>query len=89
MTKNETPWSVEQVAALNRYQSAGWMHPFTCPSGHGALLATSTGWTCSGCDYTQQWAHDFMFLDLSNPYAHALAGDAADLAEVKRAAGEK
>lgn len=32
MTKIEPPWSVQQVAALNRWQHCGWVHPFTCGS---------------------------------------------------------
>lgn len=65
--KTEAPWTEDQTAALNRYQDAGWMHPFTCPHGHGNLRATTDGWVCDThtCDYTQDWCHDFMFLDLS------------------------
>jgi hypothetical protein len=54
------PWTPEQVAQLNRYQTLGVMHPFTCPRGHGDLTATPDGWVCSGCAYTQDWAHLFM-----------------------------
>lgn len=64
------PWTAEQVEALNRYQTEGWMHPFTCgnpartndnhPHG-GNLVATQSGWICEDCDYTQDWAHEFMF----------------------------
>jgi hypothetical protein len=45
------------------------MHPFTCPNrgGHpevagdkGILVPTVRGWICPFCDYTQDWAHDFM-----------------------------
>jgi hypothetical protein len=65
------PWSKDQVAALNRYQREGWMHPFTCGSGNrtdehhldgeGKLVATKDGWICPYCPYTQDWAFDFMF----------------------------
>jgi hypothetical protein len=64
------PFSPDQVAALNDYQQAGWMHPFTCPNRGdgkhrtttdlGILVATEAGWTCPDCDYTQGWAHSFM-----------------------------
>lgn len=30
MTKLCAPWTVEQVAALNRWQNTGHVHPFTC-----------------------------------------------------------
>lgn len=69
----EAPWTMEQVAALNRYQTGeGWpwrMHPFTCGQreGHpvvggdaGILVATRLGWLCPYCTYTQRWAHTFM-----------------------------
>lgn len=45
------------------------MHPFTCAnrSDHpvvagdrGVLVPTVRGWICPFCDYTQDWAHDFM-----------------------------
>jgi len=44
------------------------MHPFTCATGEtkkdldgeGVLVATPEGWVCPYCDYTQNWAHDFM-----------------------------
>ncbi|MDB5185046.1 MAG: hypothetical protein JWN38_854 [Candidatus Saccharibacteria bacterium] len=69
------PFSSEQVAALNIYQTDGIFHPFTCGNDvlHDAqaadgqeqewlLVATPEGWTCSSeaCDYTQEWAWDFM-----------------------------
>jgi hypothetical protein len=64
------PWTEEQVEALNGYQRAGVMHPFTCEyrSDHmfanaGILVATPTGWECpyQHCTYMQFWAHGFMF----------------------------
>jgi hypothetical protein len=65
------PFPPEVVEALNRYQQAGQWHPFTCrrrnesPHGwrwgdKGTLRATEAGWVCDDCDYTQDWAHDFM-----------------------------
>lgn len=60
---NEAPWSEEQVDNLNRFQRAGHMHPFTCPTNHKGdrtLVATRNGWICCHCDYTQKWAHGFM-----------------------------
>lgn len=32
---------------------------------NGALVATREGWICPACDYTQDWAHEFMFKPLS------------------------
>lgn len=57
-----TPWTDEQVEALNRYQREGKFHPFTCgnDSRHQNLVATKDGWICPNCDYTQNWAHGFM-----------------------------
>lgn len=61
------PWTPEQVAALNRFQREGGMHPFTCGYEHPAhpnpiLQATKNGWRCyvTGCDWEQEWAHRFM-----------------------------
>lgn len=59
-------WTDEQVAALNRYQSADTMPPFTCGNDHTGdreLIATRDGWWCPSCEYRQDWAHDFMALD--------------------------
>lgn len=62
----ETPWTESQVTALNLYQSAGFMHPYTCgtkekhgPGAEENLLATPSGWICLSCDYRQYWAHAF------------------------------
>jgi hypothetical protein len=63
------PWTPEQVAALNRFQAEGGMHPFTCGGEHApgspALVAYTDGWRCpqpygEACDYRQDWAHAFM-----------------------------
>lgn len=72
----KAPFTPEQVAAMNRYQQAGDMHPFTCGNNRsdaahqayqerhggdlGQLVATVTGWMCPVCGYTQDWAHGFM-----------------------------
>jgi hypothetical protein len=64
MMKAKAPWTAEQVDALNRWQRAGWVHPFTCTGHEGGgdrdLVATRRGWICCHCDYTQDWAHAFM-----------------------------
>lgn len=67
----EAPFTPQQVEALNRYQHQEFTHPFTCGDreGHrycehgcdfGILRATEAGWVCDDCDYTQNWAFDFM-----------------------------
>jgi hypothetical protein len=63
----KAPWTPEQVENLNSWQRAGWVHPFTCGSGHrgdknhldseGILVATEQGWVCPYCNYRQDWAH--------------------------------
>ena len=52
----------EEVVNLNEFQNAGVMHPFTCGNDDCRcdLVATVRGWICLYCDYTQDWAHDFM-----------------------------
>lgn len=61
------PFTAEQVASLNGYQHAAWVHAFTCGgicTLRGGLspelIATVDGWSCPECDYTQDWAHEFM-----------------------------
>jgi hypothetical protein len=49
----------DEVASLNGYQACGYWHPFTCECGED-LIATSTGWKCDHCPYTQTWAHSWM-----------------------------
>jgi hypothetical protein len=61
--KNITaPFTQEQIVYLNQFQVAGVMHPFTCRDHiEVSLVATESGWICpTECDYTQNWAHDFM-----------------------------
>jgi hypothetical protein len=63
----KAPWTPAQVSKLNQYQQAGRYHEFTCPEPHPEgrhLVATTRGWICPHCDYTQDWAHAFMFLDV-------------------------
>ena len=56
----KAPFTPQQVEALNKYQNCGIWHPFTCGNCRNVLTATEKGWICSQCDYTQDWAHDFM-----------------------------
>jgi hypothetical protein len=66
-----SPWSNEQVANMNEFQTNGRLHPFTCPNrgdgkhperngDHGTLRATNECLVCDDCEYKQYWAHDFM-----------------------------
>lgn len=68
------PWTDEQVTALNAWQQAGYVHPFTCGGDHTehvSLVATEAGWACpEACGYTQDWAYEFMAEPLPpNPLA--------------------
>jgi transcriptional regulator with XRE-family HTH domain len=72
-----TLWTRAQCDKLNEWQACDWVHPFTCgnrgnrahkafaeaagASDTGILIATPDGWRCAACDYTQDWAHGFMF----------------------------
>lgn len=64
-------FSADEVKHLDDYQRSGRFHPFTCANrgdgNHrenaidlGGLIPTTRGWICQYCDYTQDWAHDFM-----------------------------
>ena len=63
----KAPFTEEQVEHLNAWQANQNRHPFTCGQcrdaglpGQCPLTATVDGWICPTCDYTQDWAHDFM-----------------------------
>jgi hypothetical protein len=65
----EPPWAESIVDALNEFQRAGAMHPFTCgQDSHHVLIATRDGWVCPYDDYTQKWAH----LSMTWPEARTL-----------------
>lgn len=61
MPKIVAPWTDEQVDALNDYQAESMFHPYTCSEAHTGdrrnLVATTRGWICRYCNYTQDWAH--------------------------------
>lgn len=59
MTKRLAPFDPEEVRSLNAYQGSGVMHEFTCPQ-RSPLRATTEGWVCDCCDYTQFWAWEVM-----------------------------
>jgi hypothetical protein len=60
MVKVTAPFTESQVISLNRFQTCGRVHPFTCGKCRSDLVAATDGWHCPTCDYTQDWAHDFM-----------------------------
>ena len=65
------PWSAAEVDALNRFQRADHVHPFTCPHHtdniNRTLFATSAGWLCPHCAYQQDWAHRAMLAEPDTP----------------------
>lgn len=61
MKKIYAPWTNTQVEGLCKYQTAGFVHEYTCGSGiHDtvALIPTLDGWVCHICPYRQNWAHE-------------------------------
>jgi len=62
------PWDADMVSKLNGFQQNPFAHPFTCGNRDSAvhngqeslLVATSNGWICPHCDYTQDWAWAWM-----------------------------
>ena len=55
------PWTEEQVKNLQEWQASSTVHSFTCRQNSlHQLVPTVRGWICPFCDYTQDWAHDFM-----------------------------
>lgn len=60
VNRSDAPWTDDQVASLNGYQNAGYVHPFTIGNGHN-LIATPAGWVeVEGGPVVQTWAHEFM-----------------------------
>lgn len=60
-----SPFTAQQVLAINTYQLSGTMHPFTCyykndHGGESVLIATPEGMACPNCDHMQLWVHAFM-----------------------------
>jgi hypothetical protein len=57
--KLTAPWTLQQVAELNRSQRGDpFRHEYTCGNHHEGdrtLIATEAGWVCPSCDYTQDW----------------------------------
>lgn len=57
------PWTPEQVAALESWQSNDMIHPYTCRNRSEAthpddavLVPSKDGWSCPYCDFFQGWA---------------------------------
>lgn len=77
----KAPFTPEQVKGLNEYQIKGHFHNFTCgnpkhPKGtDNVLIATGAGWTCPNCDFTQDWAWNFMA-------DGSMVGDSADVSKI-------
>lgn len=74
------PFTPAEVMALFEFQAKNDVHLFTCPHRHdhpdfigdkGVLIPTVRGWICLFCDYTQDWAHDFMVGRDAGEEAHA------------------
>jgi hypothetical protein len=63
MTRIEAPWTDDQVASLNAYQTAGYVHPYTYGDGDEKvdLIATQDGWVAKlGGPVVQNWALEDM-----------------------------
>jgi hypothetical protein len=56
MSHLSPPWTEEQVANLNFWQTCGFVHPYTCECGNN-LFATRDGFACAFCGYKQDWCH--------------------------------
>lgn len=66
LSAGRAPWTPVQVARLNEFQHDDEFHAFTCRNrdpetpdrgegDFGILVATTQGWVCRDCDYTQDW----------------------------------
>lgn len=61
LQKWHAPFTADQVAALNQWQTGLEFHPYTCgnchPGPRNLIARIGAGWVCPTCDYTQDWAH--------------------------------
>lgn len=78
----DAPWTDDQVAALNDFQSSNVVHPFTSGGGK-TLIATRDGWVEEeGGPVVQTWAYSLMadsgFLRQHIQLASGLLPDAPD-----------
>lgn len=71
--RSYAPWTDDELANLNRFQTLGFMHEFTCCSPEeipecqrrtkqngGMLTATTDGWVCPCGKYKQDWCYPYM-----------------------------
>lgn len=72
----DAPWTDEQVAAITRWQEAGYVHELTCgnDSRHRALVAENAGLRCLDCDYTQNWVPEIVMHLWPNPLERTRGG---------------
>jgi hypothetical protein len=70
----KAPFTPEEVDKLNNWQTLGYVHEYTCPTGIAdpyhpsrVLVATVRGWICKYCPYTQDIAVDDMLNPPANP----------------------
>lgn len=54
------PWTDNQLESLKGFQLSPYWHEFTCGRCGSLLYPEFDGWHCSGDDYAQDWAHEFM-----------------------------
>ncbi len=82
MNEIHAPFTPAQVDRLNRYQFSSSNHPYTCGGersdefhldGEGVLMATTEGWICPYCSYTQFSAAAFMAADPLPPREGSMA----------------
>ncbi len=66
----KSPWTDEQVKALNEFQKLGFVHEYTCGGknckrskveDNRVLVATNNGWVCPCGEYKQDWAQEHAF----------------------------
>lgn len=60
MKQINAPFTQAQITKINNFQSAGIVHPFTCPNDSEGLVAHADGMHCPSCDYRQTWVHEPM-----------------------------
>jgi hypothetical protein len=75
----KAPWTVEEVAAIKRWQTTPFVHPLTCPNhGEQPLAVTSEAVSCPRCDWRQTWVPTAVTITRPEPDLIARLRDSLD-----------
>lgn len=61
LSKSYSPWTDEQVKAIQFVQNRSSLVPHVCPQHNRALIVTSDRLFCIECGYYQTWVDSIIF----------------------------